>query len=129
MATAICFTSIDDLGQWAKVLDDRKLLKGETWDLAWSANLPANIGNMKQGYACGWIAEETAGHKRIWHNGGWAGTSTMMIHYPAEKLSIFVLCNSDQANATSVGLALANLCFGRSEQEQALRKNPPVDYA
>jgi CubicO group peptidase (beta-lactamase class C family) len=64
---------------------------------------PAKLNNgRKLGYARGLFVDTHRGSPLVSHSGGAAGYSAWSGRLPAQGLSIAVLCNSDEANATAL---------------------------
>ncbi|HLL71867.1 MAG TPA: serine hydrolase domain-containing protein, partial [Pyrinomonadaceae bacterium] len=64
---------------------------------------PARLNNgRKLGYARGLYVDTHRGSPMVSHSGGAAGYSAWLGRLPAQGLSIAVLCNSDEANATAL---------------------------
>mgnify|MGYP003339183952 CR=1 FL=1 len=95
-------SSTHDLAQWTNALYAGKVVS------------PASLTRMttpymgKYGYAL--LIDSTAGHKRIWHNGGIPGFETYLGHYPAEDITIVVFSNFE-SGSTKIGGAIGNILF------------------
>ena len=51
------------------------------------------------GYAQGWSLSDYAGHKLVWHTGGWPGQVSRLTLVPNEQLGVVVLTNAESGNA------------------------------
>ena len=70
---------------------------------------PAKLNNgRKLRYARGLIVDSYPGGTQVSHSGSAAGYSAWLGRLPAEGLSVAVLCNSDEANATALARRVAD---------------------
>ncbi len=70
---------------------------------------PAKLNNgRKLGYARGLFLETYRGAREVSHSGGAAGYHSWLGQYPAQGLSIAVLCNSDAMPATAIARRIAD---------------------
>ena len=51
------------------------------------------------GYAQGWQLSDYAGHKLVWHTGGWPGQVSRLTLVPGRKLGVVVLTNAEVGHA------------------------------
>ncbi len=65
------------------------------------------------GYAYGWRVGESLGRRQVNHSGSGMGFSSYIIRFPDDRVTVIVLSNSDETNATRVGLGLAAIYFGK----------------
>jgi D-alanyl-D-alanine carboxypeptidase len=97
-------SSTADLAKFFVALDAGKLLKPDSLEAMWS-EVKLNNGTEK-GYGLGWTINEHKGRKVVGHEGGgaiWAA------HFPAEHLSIIVLCNLNGSRADEIQYGVADL--------------------
>src|SRR6218665_1115859 len=76
-------------------------------------------------YGRGLFLDTYRGVQRIHHSGGWAGYRTLLMRFPAQHLSIAVLCNRGDARpnlAEKVADIVLGDTFRSAEQQEA--KNP-----
>ncbi len=117
------YSNLKDLAKWDQALADHTLLsEAETkpaltpallddgsqprWPLAPADN---NLHpGAPVGYGFGWFLDPYAGRARMWHFGSTRGFSTAIERFPAEKLTIVVLCNRSDVNANDLALRAAD---------------------
>ncbi len=101
------YTTIDDLAQWVKNLDDprvggkavfeRMLIRGKL-----------NSGR-KTGYAFGLGIGTYRGLKTISHGGSWASFRTFLVHFPEQHFSVVTLLNFSPSNSTQAAYDVASI--------------------
>jgi D-alanyl-D-alanine carboxypeptidase len=96
-------SSARDLAKFLVALESDKLLKKEQLEIMW-APVRFNDGTQK-GYGLGWTVDNHAGRKVVGHEGGGA---IWLAHFPAEHLSIVVLCNLNGARADEIQYGIAD---------------------
>ena len=86
------FTTVNDLFIWSNALDDGKILKRETLELAFA---PKNQElDTCQNYGYGWrISCDTCERPMIYHGGLWNGNNTLFIKRPSDKITFIILSN------------------------------------
>ena len=107
-------SSAADLVAWNDALTSGRLGAFVTGKLQEQARL--NNGR-KLRYARGLFVDSYPGGTQVSHSGGAAGYSAWLGRLPEEGLSVAVLCNSDEANAT---------VFARRVADQFLPPAPPA---
>ena len=109
-AAGAIVSTIGDLAKWNAALDTDKLLTAASRAEMWT---PAKLNDGKETiYGFGWRIGQWDGHKSIGHSGSTSGFSASLQRYPDDKLTVIVLCNSDEPNiATTVAKAIAGFCF------------------
>lgn len=99
--------SLLDLVQWDATLYSEKLLKAASLKQMWT---PVQLADGEQmPYGFGWSVREISGHALIEHGGAWQGFRTHIARYTDDKLSIIVLANAAQADATRIAHKVAAL--------------------
>ena len=85
--------------RWADVPDTDNLAPGQTVS-----------------YGFGWFLDPYLGHDRMWHFGNSQGFSTSAMRFPADRLTVAVLCNRTDldARALAIGAATPYLVANRS---------------
>jgi D-alanyl-D-alanine carboxypeptidase len=108
-AGAIVMT-IGDLVKWNAALDTDRLLNASSRAQMWT---PAKLNNGRETqYGFGWRIGQQDGHKNIGHSGSTSGFSSSLQRFPDDKLTVIVLCNSDEPNiATTLARGIASLQF------------------
>ena len=97
-----------DLAKWNAALDSGKLLQRSHWEQMWSP-LKLNSGTLSS-YGFGWRVDDYKGRKNIGHSGSTSGFSATLQRFPAEKLTLIILCNSGEQNvATTLARGIADI--------------------
>jgi D-alanyl-D-alanine carboxypeptidase len=109
-AAGAIVSTIGDLAKWNAALDTEKLLSSSSKAQMWTRG---KLNNGKEiPYGFGWRIDEFQGHKNIGHSGSTSGFSASLQRFPDDKLTVVVLCNSDEPNiATTLARAIAGFCF------------------
>ncbi len=109
-------SSAADMAKFLSALDAGKVLKRGSLEELWSP-MRLNDGTVltfgsagRSSYALGWTVDEHKGRKVVGHEGGGA---SWVAHFPAERLSIVVLCNLNGARADEIQYGVADLYLGR----------------
>lgn len=117
------FSTAADLLIWNEALTGNRLGAFVTGKL----QEPAKLNNGRQiPYARGLFLETNRGFKGVWHSGGAAGYHSWLGRYPEQGLSAVVLCNSDEASATSSAARLLDMFLPATTPSAAGNKLPPV---
>lgn len=102
--------TIGDLVKWNGALDSDQLLSAASRAQWWTTG-KLNDGTATP-YGFGWRIGEFEGHRNIGHSGSTSGFSASLQRFPDDKLTVIVLCNSDEPNiATTLARSVARLCF------------------
>lgn len=116
------YSNLDDLAKWDDALANHRLLSETEAEAAltpvrladgsgtrWPA-LPGD-DNLNPGkpveYGFGWFLDSYSGRPRMWHSGSTRGFSTVIDRFPRERLTIVVLCNRTDLDASKLALELA----------------------
>lgn len=92
---ALYLTALDMI-KWDEALNQRKLLKKESYELMWS---PVTLNDGKtHPYGFGWMFASVNGKKLIEHGGAWQGFKAHISRYPDNKLTVIVFANLINAN-------------------------------
>lgn len=121
-AAGSLYSTVEDLYQWDRALEARKLLSTKSYEKMWTP--------FKNNYAYGWSLPPGK-HKSIAHGGGINGFSTYISRYPDDKACVIVLSNLESGNAGNVARALAAILFGEPYQiprERVVAKVDPRIY-
>jgi CubicO group peptidase (beta-lactamase class C family) len=82
-----------DMARFSRALDDGRLLREETRELAYSPALDPD-GRVLP-YGLGWFVQDRNGVRMLWHYGWWIGSSSLIIKVPERRLTFVLLANSD----------------------------------
>jgi CubicO group peptidase (beta-lactamase class C family) len=118
------YSNLEDLAKWDQALADHTLLGEAEMEPALTAvrlndgsetRWPSTPGddNLNPGkpvaYGFGWFLGSYAGRARMWHSGSTRGFSTVIERFTAEKLTIIVLCNRTDLDASRLALQVADV--------------------
>jgi D-alanyl-D-alanine carboxypeptidase len=112
----LCST-VEDLVAWVKALEEGRVVSpGMLQAMRTPARLP---GGLEAGYGYGTRLGETGGHGKFGHTGGGQSNKAVLARYPADKVTIAVLLNTERANArvtaAEIEERVARLFFGLPE--------------
>jgi CubicO group peptidase (beta-lactamase class C family) len=99
--------SVQDLVQWARGINHRKVLGRAGWELSWTPVRLNRAGTYPHGF--GWNLLEQRGYRRIGHSGAWQGFHATIQRYPDFNLTVIVLLNLGQANSEGIAVGIAGL--------------------
>lgn len=97
-------SNLGDLLLWDQALYSEKLLSRNSLEQMFTP--------FKNGYGYGWRIGEKHGRRETDHSGSLNGFSTYIMRFPAERVTVIVLSNSDRASAGRVGVDLSAIYFG-----------------
>ena len=117
------YSSLTDLAKWDQALVQHALLTEKEMQpgltpakLAtgaqpkWPANSDRTEGTPVS-YGFGWFLDPYRGHARMWHYGDTVGFHTYILRFPADRLTIIILCNRTDLDPESLALQVADLYF------------------
>jgi CubicO group peptidase (beta-lactamase class C family) len=106
-ADAGLVSTVLDLARWDVALYGDSLLKASTRERMWA---PVKLADgSTRPYAFGWNLDEVNGHRLVTHAGNRDDTSTSIVRYLDDKLTVIVLANLGRANADRIARHLAGL--------------------
>jgi len=118
------YSNLVDLAKWDVALQNYTLLGEPEMRAALTpvelanggqTNWPSTPGddNLNPGkpvaYGFGWFLDAYRGRARMWHTGSTRGFRTAIERFPAEKLTVIVLCNRTDLDAAALALQAADL--------------------
>jgi CubicO group peptidase (beta-lactamase class C family) len=118
------YSNLVDLAKWDQALARHTLLSEAEMEPALTAVQLAGGGetrwpeapggdNLNPGkpvsYGFGWFVDPYAGRPRMWHSGSTRGFSTAIERFTAERLTIVVLCNRTDLDASRLALQVAEM--------------------
>ena len=107
------YTSVDDMARWDDALQHHTLLSEKEMQPALTAVQPSGGPAQENGhsvsYGFGWFLEPHQGRQRMWHYGETVGFRTSIQRFPADHLTVIVLCNRADLNAIDSALKIADL--------------------
>lgn len=98
-STGAMVTSLSDLVRWDDALRKNKILSAESRQLMWTPTTLTN-GSIKH-YGLGW-GVATEGRPNVGHSGYTSGFSSSLQIYPADHLTIIVMCNLGEESLASI---------------------------
>jgi CubicO group peptidase (beta-lactamase class C family) len=118
------YSNLADLAKWDAALQNHTLLGEKEMSAALTPvrlagggqpHWPATPGedNLNPGkpvdYGFGWFLDAYQGRPRMWHTGTTQGFRTAIERFPAETLTVVVLCNRTDLDAAALALQAADL--------------------
>lgn len=106
------YSSIEDLAKWDEAWRSYKLLNEEEIKLALTpvqvpGRGPREPDGSEAAYGFGWFLNPWKGYRRIWHYGETRGFRTAIHRFPDENLTVIVLANRSDLEASSLALKIA----------------------
>ncbi|MDH7492558.1 MAG: serine hydrolase [Candidatus Saccharicenans sp.] len=97
------------------------MLKKEEMDLAFSPVKvpevsPTEADGSAAAYGFGWFLNPWKGQRLAWHHGETAGFRTSIQRLIAEGLTVIVLGNRDDLNASDLALKIAQIYSGQEKE-------------
>jgi CubicO group peptidase (beta-lactamase class C family) len=115
------YSSLTDLAKWDEALAQHTLLTENEMQPAltpaqlatgnqpqWPANSDRPQGTPVS-YGFGWFLDPYRNHARIWHYGDTMGFHTYIQRFPADHLTIIILCNRTDLDPESLAAKVADL--------------------
>jgi CubicO group peptidase (beta-lactamase class C family) len=115
------YSSLTDLAMWDEALTQHTLLSEKEMQPAlspaqltkgaqpkWPANSDRPEGTPAS-YGFGWFLDPYRNHTRMWHYGDTVGFHTYIQRFPADRLTIIVLCNRTDVDPESLAAKVADL--------------------
>ncbi|MFN8495748.1 MAG: serine hydrolase domain-containing protein [Caldilineaceae bacterium] len=104
------YSTVEDLYRWDQALYTEKLLPAHLRDQLFMpfATIP-DSGGLSYGY--GWVIGQQFNHLTFSHNGGIEGFVSSINRFPAEKVTLIVLCNQQDTNPNALIASLASIIF------------------
>jgi len=116
------YTSLADMALWDKALREHTLLDEGEMKPALTAVAPSAGPAQEHGravsYGFGWFLDPYRGHPRMWHYGETVGFRTSIQRFPADGLTVIVLCNRTDLAAPELALHIADLYLDPAEAPQ-----------
>jgi CubicO group peptidase (beta-lactamase class C family) len=110
------YTSVAELALWDSALRQHTLLTAEEMKPALVAvqpsGGPAQENGHTVGYGFGWFVDPYRGHRRMWHYGETVGFRTSIQRFPADDLTVIVLSNRADFQASELALKISDLYLG-----------------
>ncbi|MCA1816027.1 MAG: serine hydrolase, partial [Acidobacteria bacterium] len=103
------YSTAEDLLTWDKALYTEKLVPRKTLEEIFT---PLKQMSPDMGYAYGWGVGKMHDHQVIWHNGGINGFATDIARFPADRATVIVLSNNENAPSDRIARDLSAILFG-----------------
>ena len=109
-AAGAIVSTVGDLAKWNATLDTEKVLSASSKAAMWTRG---KLNNGKShDYGFGWRLDPYQDHQNIGHSGSTSGFSASLQRFPDDKVTVILLCNSDEANvATNLAKTIASFYF------------------
>jgi CubicO group peptidase (beta-lactamase class C family) len=117
---------MQDLARWDAALRDNTLLNETEMQPALTPVQPSG-GPAREtdgrlvSYGFGWFLEPYRSHPRMWHYGETVGFRTSIQRFPADDLTVVVLCNRVDLSAPDLALRIADLYLESTRPSQRSR--------
>jgi CubicO group peptidase (beta-lactamase class C family) len=120
------YSSLTDLAKWDEALAQHTLLSEKEMQAALTPaqltdsnkpNWPANSDRPEGtpvSYGFGWFLDPYRNHSRMWHYGDTVGFHTYLQRFPADRLTIIILCNRTDLDPESLATKVADLFLRRA---------------
>ena len=114
------YSSLTDLAKWDEALAQHTLLSEKEMQPAltpvqlsgtqpkWPVNSDRPEGTPVS-YGFGWFLDPYRNHARMWHYGDTVGFNTYIQRFPADRLTIVILCNRTDLDPESLAAKVADL--------------------
>jgi CubicO group peptidase (beta-lactamase class C family) len=99
-------STVIDLAKWEAALTTHKILNEASLDQMWTP-VKLNSGSTYT-YGFGWELDTVGGHKQVHHGGSLPGFRSQFARFVDDKVSVIVLTNGDDADASLFALGVAN---------------------
>lgn len=117
------YSSIDDLARWDTAMADGKLLKPETWKLAFTPATKTDDREVRYGF--GWRMTGDS----FWHSGETMGFRNVIVRFPAQRLTVVVLTNRDEPEPYFLALKVAKIYYPDADRVHATNSVSGPDSA
>ncbi len=113
------YSTVEDMYLWDRALYTEKLVS--------KASMEKITTPFLDKYAYGWMIDNYAGHKWIFHTGGIQGFATVMNRFPDDDMCIVVLKNVDSQKFFNANKTLRAIMFGTKYETPVERKIATID--
>jgi CubicO group peptidase (beta-lactamase class C family) len=122
------YSNLTDLAKWDLALENHTLLSENEMRPALTPvrlvdgsepRWPAQPGednldpSQPVSYGFGWFLNPYQGHVRMWHSGTTSGFRTAIERFTAERLTIVILCNRTDLDASKLALQTADVFLAK----------------
>ena len=109
-AAGAIVSTVGDMAKWNASLETEKLLSASSKTAMWTSG---KLNNGKpHGYGFGWRVDPYQDHKNVGHSGSTSGFSASLQRFPDDKVTVILLCNSDETNvATTLAKTIGSFYF------------------
>lgn len=112
-AAGALYSTVEDLYRWEQALSTEQLVPQAYLDEMFAPQEATGFTGIGYGYGYGWFTGvDDAGRPRIAHDGRINGFASVIARCPTDQLTIIVLSNQEQNDATSLELILSGKIFG-----------------
>lgn len=99
------YSTVGDLQKWLEEMTSKKILGDAFW------NKMLNVDE-ETFYNNGLEFTDVEGHKKVYHGGDNEGFHTSIACLPKDRLSVIVLSNNDEVDASAINADITNLMLG-----------------
>jgi CubicO group peptidase (beta-lactamase class C family) len=112
------WSNLDDLAKWDAAVREKKLLKAETWEQAFTP-LHLDDGSKPDDYGFGWGLTLGSRGKltEVWHDGGYGGFETTIRRYLVPDLTTVILCNMGDFEFDEIEQAIHDLYVPKKSEK------------
>jgi CubicO group peptidase (beta-lactamase class C family) len=107
------YSNVEDLAKWDRALRDQTLLSAAEMQPAFTPVKVSGGAKTDDGepaeYGFGWFLDPYNGRNRTWHSGTTTGFRTYIERFPAEGLTIIILCNREDLKPGKLAERVADL--------------------
>jgi CubicO group peptidase (beta-lactamase class C family) len=112
-AAGSIYSTVEDIFRWNEALAvPGRLLTAHSLEQMFAV-YPETTAYGGQNYGYGVVIAHRFGKVLYYHGGGWNGFGSVLQQYPAERVCIVVLENTDHANPVDIGDHIASALFGQ----------------
>jgi D-alanyl-D-alanine carboxypeptidase len=125
-------SSVGDLYQAWRAVQDKKLLRAETFGMmsvAEGAALQMSAQDSKMHYGLALTLNHEDDHRSIGQHGSLLGYSGSLYEFPEDRLTIVVLTNTEGQNAYAISRALARAILGLPDLPKPPAPKPQTPWA
>lgn len=99
-------STASNLVQFAIALNTNQVLSPESRQQMWTSQSTSD--GKQTGYGLGWRVGRRRGQQQVWHTGGQAGTSTILLTIPESGTTVAIMCNLQSVKLLSLATAIAD---------------------
>jgi hypothetical protein len=95
------------MAKWDAALHGNSIFSADSKRQLWT---PVKLNNGTTiPYGLGWSLNPFQGHKRVFHDGGLSGFSTIFERFIGDRLTVIVFCNTGGVDANMLAVTVAGI--------------------